>query len=50
MKNNSKNRVSRRKFLGLTAAAATFAVIPFDFVSGVEPKKTKTKKPDSKFG
>ncbi len=50
MKNNSKNQVSRRKFIGLTAAAATFAVIPFNFASGVEPKKTKTKKPNSNFG
>ena len=28
---NLKNQVSRRKFLGLTAAAAAFSIIPSNF-------------------
>ena len=50
MKNNSEKQVSRRKFIGLTAAAATFAFVPINLASGAEPKDKKTKKPNSKFG
>ena len=45
-----KNQVSRRKFLGLTAAAAAFSVIPVNFSYGSESKLQKSKKPNSKFG
>jgi sugar phosphate isomerase/epimerase len=48
--NRSDNQVSRRRFLTLTAAAATLAVIPVNFSFGNEPKKAKVKKPNSKFG
>ena len=48
--NNSKNQVSRRKFLGLSAAAATFAVIPMNFNELNEKQGPKVKKPNSKFG
>lgn len=48
--NHSKNQVSRRKFLGLTAAAATFAVVPMNFREVIEQKSAKTKKPNSRFG
>lgn len=48
--NNSKNQVSRRKFLGLSAAAATFAVVPMNFNELSEKQRPKVKKPDSKFG
>jgi sugar phosphate isomerase/epimerase len=41
---------SRRKFIELTAAAATLAVVPCSFARAAEPKKTKVKKPNSKFG
>jgi sugar phosphate isomerase/epimerase len=44
---NKSNNVSRRKFLGLSAAAATMAIIPANF--GIQ-KGQKSKKPDSKFG
>jgi sugar phosphate isomerase/epimerase len=45
------NQFSRRKFLGLTAAAAAFTMLPFDQVNGTEPEqKQKVKKPNSKFG
>ncbi len=52
MENNKKsgNQVSRRKFLGLTAAAATFAFVPVNLHYGSEPLRTQTRKPDSKFG
>lgn len=50
MEKKSTNHVSRRKFIGLTAAAAALAVVPVSFASGTEPKKTKTKKPNSIFG
>ena len=46
----SNNQVSRRRFLTLTAAAATLAVVPVNFSFGSEQKKAKVKKPDSKFG
>ena len=47
-----KNQFSRRKFLGLSAAAAAFTMLPFDGVnaSESEQKKKKAKKPNSKFG
>lgn len=48
--NMSKKLVSRRKFLTLTAAAATFSMVPWNISMGTGPKKAKTKKPDSKFG
>lgn len=48
MKNNN---LSRRRFLGLTAAtAAAFAMIPSELVSSPVAKNEKVKKPDSKFG
>jgi len=52
MKNNdrSDNLVSRRRFLGLTAAAAAFTVIPVNFSPAKVQKKAKAKKPNSKFG
>jgi sugar phosphate isomerase/epimerase len=50
MDNHFSNQVSRRRFLELTAAAAALAVVPVNFASGAESKKTKTKKPNSKFG
>jgi sugar phosphate isomerase/epimerase len=48
--NQSNNHVTRRKFLGLTAAAATFAIIPMNFSYGSESSFKKIKKPKSKFG
>jgi sugar phosphate isomerase/epimerase len=52
MENNNKlnNQVSRRRFLGLTAAAATFAVVPLNFSYGSESLPKKAKKPNSRFG
>jgi sugar phosphate isomerase/epimerase len=52
MKNSDsfKNQFSRRKFLGLTAAATAFSFIPQNLVSGGEPKFQNEKKPDSDFG
>ncbi len=54
MKNieRSNNGVSRRKFIGLAAAAASFAIIPLNFSSAAEQKKdkVKAKKPNSNFG
>jgi sugar phosphate isomerase/epimerase len=44
------NQVSRRRFLGLTAAAATFAVVPLNFSYGSESLPKKAKKPNSRFG
>jgi sugar phosphate isomerase/epimerase len=46
----STNQVTRRKFLGLTAAAAAFSVIPMNFSYGSESRLPKGKKPNSKFG
>jgi sugar phosphate isomerase/epimerase len=46
---NSKNQVSRRKFLGLSAAAAALSVIPVNFIIGAS-KDQNGKKPNSKFG
>ena len=48
--NYTKNQVSRRKFLGLTAAAATFAMVPGNFRFANEQQQTKPGKPNSKFG
>ncbi|MFA5818938.1 MAG: TIM barrel protein [Bacteroidales bacterium] len=48
--NQSKSQVSRRKFLGLTAAAAAFSVIPMNYSYGSEPRFQKGSKPNSKFG
>ena len=48
--NHSKNQVSRRKFLGLTAAAATFAIVPLNLSEIVQQKSAKTKNPNSRFG
>jgi len=48
--NKSNNQVSRRKFLGLTAAAAAFSVIPVNLSAGSESKLQMGKKPDSRFG
>jgi len=47
---NLKKQVSRRKFLGLTAAAATFAIVPANFRFVNDPLQTKPGKPNSKFG
>jgi len=46
---NSTNLVSRRKFLGLTATAAAFSVLPGNFIIGSSGKQ-KGSKPDSQFG
>jgi hypothetical protein len=48
--NNLKNQVSRRKFLGLTAAAAAFSMIPVNFGCRNESRLQKGNKPNSKFG
>jgi len=47
---NSSNNVSRRKFIGLTVAAAAFSLIPVNFGYGSEPRHQKGNKPNSKFG
>lgn len=47
-KNNSNHRVSRRRFIALSAAAATLAVVPANFSLGAQKKQAK--KPNSKFG
>jgi sugar phosphate isomerase/epimerase len=44
---NAKNQVSRRKFLGLSAAAAAFSVIPANFIITGSQKASK---PNSVFG
>ncbi len=46
---NSTNQVSRRKFLGLSAAAAAFSVIPGNFIIE-NSRNQKGSKPDSRFG
>jgi sugar phosphate isomerase/epimerase len=46
---NLKNQVSRRKFLGLSAAAAALSVIPGNFIIG-SSRNQKGNKPDSLFG
>ena len=45
-----KNQLSRRKFLGLSAAAAGLSIIPFDISSGRESNREDGNKPNSKFG
>jgi sugar phosphate isomerase/epimerase len=47
---NEKKLVSRREFLGLTAAAAAFAFVPAAPVSASDVLKPRNKKPNSKFG
>ena len=49
---NIKNtkQISRRKFLAMTAGAASLAVIPLNNAFAADPKKVKPKKPNSKFG
>jgi len=44
------NRVSRRKFLGLTATAAGLAIVPVNFAQVVESQKRDSSKPNSEFG
>jgi sugar phosphate isomerase/epimerase len=52
MENSGKlnNQLSRRKFLGLTAAATAFSVIPMNVNNALEPRYAMVKKPDSQFG
>jgi sugar phosphate isomerase/epimerase len=52
MENSSKSKVqfSRRKFLGLTAAAAAFSIVPANIGFAGESMLQKRKKPDSGFG
>jgi sugar phosphate isomerase/epimerase len=52
MKDNikSNNSLSRRKFLGLTAAAAAFSIIPGTFRFGNEPQHKKGIKLNSRYG
>lgn len=47
---NSKGKLSRRKFLGTAAAAATFAMVPLNFQYISEPRQSKSSKPNSRFG
>jgi sugar phosphate isomerase/epimerase len=47
--NDSKNHFSRRKFLGLSAAAAALSVIPSNFIIASGERKQKANKPDSLF-
>jgi len=44
------NNLSRRQFLVMTAGTASLVLLPFETVSGADPKKAKQKKPNSKFG
>jgi sugar phosphate isomerase/epimerase len=46
----SSNSVSRRKFIGLSAAAAAFSIIPENYWYGSQPGVQKGNKPDSRFG
>jgi len=52
MENSKKstNQFSRRKFLGLTAAAAAFSILPGNLNYTGKFKDQKGNKPDSKFG
>jgi sugar phosphate isomerase/epimerase len=47
--NKSSNHVSRRKFVGLTATAAAYSVLPGNFIIR-SSENQKESKPDSKFG
>jgi sugar phosphate isomerase/epimerase len=47
---NSKNQFSRRKFLGLSAAAAALSVIPVNIIIAGNYRSQKESKPNSKFG
>jgi sugar phosphate isomerase/epimerase len=51
MENGSvkNSRVSRRKFLGSTAAAATLAIVPVNYAMGSTPKTAPGDKPNSNF-
>jgi len=49
-KSNFENKVSRRKFIGMTIAASTLALTPADYFVRTDPKKDRQKKPDSNFG
>jgi sugar phosphate isomerase/epimerase len=46
---NSKNHFSRRKFLGISAAATALSVLPVNFIIGRSGNR-KGNKPDSRFG
>jgi sugar phosphate isomerase/epimerase len=50
MGKNLNNQISRRKFLGITAAATAFSIIPANFSPGTRPVQKKRIKPDSRFG
>jgi sugar phosphate isomerase/epimerase len=52
MENSKKyfNQVSRRKFLGMTAAAAAFSAVPLNFFISESRGDQKGGKPDSVFG
>jgi len=45
---NFKNRYSRRKFIGTSAAAAAFSMVPMNYALGGNPE-LKSLKPDSNF-
>ncbi len=49
-KNNSANNVSRRKFVGLSTAAAAFTMLPGNFIMGSSFVHQQSGKPDSNFG
>lgn len=49
-KNNIKTQLSRRKFLGLTAGAAAFTIVPASFRSSGDSILQRKTKPDSRFG
>jgi len=52
MKNHNKtnNQISRRKFLGTAAAAATFSILPLNNQFGSYSRRILAPKPNSKFG
>jgi sugar phosphate isomerase/epimerase len=47
---NLKSMINRRTFISLTGAAAAFTAMPVYLGFGSESKKSKLKKPDSRFG
>lgn len=49
-KSKSKGQLTRRKFLGTAAAAATFALVPFNYTLGSESRQTRSAEPNSVFG